>query len=904
MSTPPRRTPLRPARGPFENLLAATADLAEGELVYAEDQQALYVLVDPAATGGSSGMRRELMPVLNQGFVPPMPTRVTVVGDLSLAGLAPADPLDGDMAVATTTAEGAVFASDWGALAGTPVAGGDVLMFLAPSWVKIGNLAPEAGGGGGTGGGIESLSALPPLLQGGAAARPVLSLPNATQSAAGAMSAADKVRLDSLNPAAQPQVQSDWAESSNAQVSFIRNKPGLATQAVAGFMSAPDKTKLDGLSPDAKPQVQTDWLVNDPASVSFIRNRPGPATRDVLGFVRPDGATLAVDAQGVLRVALGALNLRGVVDVTQAPPAPAAARNDAFQATAAGTCGAGWTGLAGVSVVRSALLVFDGSSWRTADVATGGTAGVQVEAGGALSRRDLGGGAIELGVRNATNALTGVLRLATAGEAAGGVLNDVGVTPLQLAQAIGGATGGGITSLTSGPGISVTGTGNARTIAGAYAGANGVSISGETISGSYSGSNGVTVEGANIRGSYRAGGSGLLSVNADVIDVLARSDNTPSRLVSRDASGNFAAGTITATLNGAATSAQSATLAAAATKLATARTINGVAFDGTQDIVVTAQSTPQTLTAGAFLSGGSFNGTAPATFAVQATAANTPSQIVARDSAGNFAAGTITAALNGRASTAGRADSAAAADTAGLATRATTADRLTTPRTINGTSFDGSADITLPATPGAPLTPQGFLQGPVYTGASAANWSVRESSSNVVQTLVSRDAAGNFAGGTITAVQFAGPLTGNVIGNLSGNATSATRLQTPRAINGVLFDGTQDITIPSTGMKLYAAATFTVRAVNGTPSLESLEKNGLISAITTTGTGSAIAVLLDFSSAVPADGVAVATLNTRSTRNDEVYTWNPARTRLTINNLGYGTTGSTYDRMSFMIVAP
>lgn len=58
--------------------------------------------------------------------------------------------------------------------------------------------------------------------------------------------------------------------------------------------------------------------------------------------------------------------------------------------------------------------------------------------------------------------------------------------------------------------------------------------------------------------------------------------NTASAIVARDASGNFSAGTITAALTG---------TASAATALATARTIQGVSFDGTANItVVTAGS--------------------------------------------------------------------------------------------------------------------------------------------------------------------------------------------------------------------------------------------------------------------------------------------------------------------------
>lgn len=51
-----------------------------------------------------------------------------------------------------------------------------------------------------------------------------------------------------------------------------------------------------------------------------------------------------------------------------------------------------------------------------------------------------------------------------------------------------------------------------------------------------------------------------------------------------------------------------------------------------------------TLTFGAHLAGGSYNGTASVTLATDATSANTPSTIVARDASGNFGAGQITAA--------------------------------------------------------------------------------------------------------------------------------------------------------------------------------------------------------------------------------------------------------------------
>ena len=143
----------------------------------------------------------------------------------------------------------------------------------------------------------------------------------------------------------------------------------------------------------------------------------------------------------------------------------------------------------------------------------------------------------------------------------------------------------------------------------------------------------------------------------------ATNANTASAIVARDASGNFSAGTITAAFSG---------NASTATTLQTARTINGVSFNGSSNITVTA-NTPNTLTRGTYLTGSNFNGGSATTWAVDATSANTASKVVARDASGNFSAGTITAALSGN---------------------ATTATGLQTARTINGTSFNGSANIT------------------------------------------------------------------------------------------------------------------------------------------------------------------------------------------------------------------
>jgi hypothetical protein len=69
-------------------------------------------------------------------------------------------------------------------------------------------------------------------------------------------------------------------------------------------------------------------------------------------------------------------------------------------------------------------------------------------------------------------------------------------------------------------------------------------------------------------------------------------------------------------------------------------------------------------------------------------------------------------------------------------------------------------------------------------------------STNTANAVVKRDATGNFAAGTVTA---------NLVGNVDGNADTATALETPRTIEltgnvtgSVSFDGTGDVQISTT----------------------------------------------------------------------------------------------------------
>jgi hypothetical protein len=239
---------------------------------------------------------------------------------------------------------------------------------------------------------------------------------------------------------------------------------------------------------------------------------------------------------------------------------------------------------------------------------------------------------------------------------------------------------------------------------------------GTHISGTLAVSNGGT--GATTLTGYVYGnGTGAMTASTTIPNAAttATATNTNSAIVARDGSGNFSAGTVTAALSGNATTA---------TTLQTARTINGVSFNGSANITVTA-STTAALTAGSFLtSGGTFDGSTARTFAVNATNLNTVSTVVARDGSGNFSAGTITASLSGNATTA------------------------TTATTANATAAALTA--------GTYLTSAG-----TFNGSTARTFAVDATNLNTASKVVARDASGNFSAGTITAT-------------LSGNASTAT----------------------------------------------------------------------------------------------------------------------------------
>ena len=303
-----------------------------------------------------------------------------------------------------------------------------------------------------------------------------------------------------------------------------------------------------------------------------------------------------------------------------------------------------------------------------------------------------------------------------------------------------------------------------------------IAITGAAVSGNISGQAG-SVANALTAGTYLTAAGTYDGSAARTFAVDATSANTADKVVARDASGNFSAGTITATLSGSATSATTATnlaggaanriayqTGAGATAFATAPSAsnqvlnwNGSAFTWSAGTIsgVALGSNLNTLTFGTYLTGTSYNGSSAVTIATNATNANTASTLVARDASGNFSAGTITATLNGNATTSSSTTGNAATVTNGVYTNTT--------NTITGVNYfrNAGADNTGTGT-SATLQAYGNGSGGAYMafhrpGIYAINFGL--DSDNIVRLngwssglRFSSDTSGNFvANGNVTA---------------------------------------------------------------------------------------------------------------------------------------------------------
>lgn len=134
---------------------------------------------------------------------------------------------------------------------------------------------------------------------------------------------------------------------------------------------------------------------------------------------------------------------------------------------------------------------------------------------------------------------------------------------------------------------------------------------------------------------------------------------------------------------------------------------------------------------------------------------------------------------------------------------ASVASALRTPRKIQGVDFDGTKDISLPT-----FTTQTDGLVPKRVGATTTKylredgtWVVPPDTAYALLTKASAEDGTATTANTISAqvlkeaIQYHAPTVTNIV----GNAGTATKLQTPRTINGISFDGSQDILLPVSG---------------------------------------------------------------------------------------------------------
>ena len=176
------------------------------------------------------------------------------------------------------------------------------------------------------------------------------------------------------------------------------------------------------------------------------------------------------------------------------------------------------------------------------------------------------------------------------------------------------------------------------------------------------------------------------------------------------------------------------------------------------------------------------------------------------------------------------------------------ASALRTPRKINGTDFDGRSDITTNAW-GATRTFKIGNKTNSINGTSNVDYSLAD--------------IGAFpeVGGTIQGnVEVTGTLSvgGTISATLEGTAASAAKLQTPRTIGGVSFNGTTNINLPGvntagnqntsgnaeTATKLANARTISLTGgVTGSVSFDGSANASIATAVTGLGVANGIATL-------------------------------------------------------------
>jgi hypothetical protein len=338
--------------------------------------------------------------------------------------------------------------------------------------------------------------------------------------------------------------------------------------------------------------------------------------------------------------------------------------------------------------------------------------------------------------------------------------------------------------------------------------------------------------------------NGVLFVEFSASRIVERSDNTASTIVLRDASGNFAAGTITA---GAVTSTGLVTVASLKGTGATTVT-NILDEDNMASDSATALATQQSI---------------KAYVDAQVATVDTLAEVLAN---GNTTGANNIIVSSGQKVTTNTIDETTAA--AGV----TIDSVLLKDDVVNATDVEvdtisannGTLAVTLGSTGVATLAQQPIVSSltasqAVFTDGSKGLVSnaitgtgnvVMSASPTLTGTVTAATLNATTLGGTlstaaqtnITSVGTLGgltvtnPITGSVTGSsgsTTGNAATATTLQTPRNINGVSFNGSADITVTA------AAGTLSGATLASGVTASSLTSVGTLSALTVTGAATA-----------------------------------------------------------------
>jgi hypothetical protein len=306
--------------------------------------------------------------------------------------------------------------------------------------------------------------------------------------------------------------------------------------------------------------------------------------------------------------------------------------------------------------------------------------------------------------------------------------------------------------------------------------------------------------------------------------------------------------------------------ASTATTLKTPRKINGVAFDGSVDILI--DNTNES-----YVKKESINGTVPFNLSIDGNFNSTKNVTVA----GNIEAlgststlGTVTKPFKGLFLSAGSLS--IASDTLGqnvpaavlsnvegnlqisaggiklmgdntsfiaprivgaLTGNATTATKLQTARTINNIPFDGSANITIATTSPNSLTytntGTGDVPGGAYDGSLAKTISYNSIGASPLAGSSFITTVGTLSSGSIPFTLLSGIIpTWNQ--STTGNAATATKLAATKNINGVAFDGSTDISITA----IADAGTLSGTTLNATITGSSLTSVGTLASLTVT----------------------------------------------------------------------